>query len=100
MVLHRRDDFLAEGWPREMKAEAERLRSQASQGLSEMARRLFGRDTRETRQATAFATVDIPYGAVRRCISGGTKPPQALDALIARAYYGVIDDAKAGGRRR
>lgn len=100
MLLHRRDDFLAEGWPPEMKAEAERLRAQAAKGLSEMARRLFGRDTDETRQATAFATLDIPYGAVRRCISAGKRPPASLDALIERAYYGVVDDPRlAKGRR-
>jgi AcrR family transcriptional regulator len=99
MLLHRRDDFLADGWPEAMKSEAKRLGDQAAKGISQMARRLFGRDTPATRQSAAFATVDIPYGAVRRSITAGKPPPAALDELIEKAYRGVVGPRKAGGRR-
>lgn len=91
MLLHRREDFLMHGWPPEMKAEAEQLGRQVKDGLSAMTKRLFGRDTAAARRATAFATIDIPFSAVRRYIGEGGSPPPHVDALIERAYMAVID---------
>jgi len=91
MLLHRREDFLMDGWPPEMKAEAERLGRQVKEGLSAMTKRLFERDTASARRATAFATVDIPFSAVRRYVGEGGSPPPHVDALIERAYTAVIE---------
>ncbi|MBB3890618.1 AcrR family transcriptional regulator [Phenylobacterium haematophilum] len=91
MLLHRREDFMLDGWPPEMKAEAERLGRQIKQGLGQMTRRLFDLDTAATRRATAFATIDIPFSAVRRYVGEGGAPPPHVDALIERAYSAVMD---------
>lgn len=91
MLLHRREDFLSDGWPPEMKAEAERLGRQVKETMSEMTRRLFGRDTTAGRRTTAFATIDIPFSAVRRFVGEGGAPPAQIDTLIAHAYHAVID---------
>lgn len=94
MLLHRREDFLSEGWPQEMKAEAERLGRQVKDTLSEMTQRLFGRDTKSARRATAFATIDIPFSAVRRFVSEGGAPPAQVDAMIACAYRAVVEQER------
>lgn len=91
MLLYRREDFLSDGWPVKMKAEAERLGKQVKETLSELTRRLFGRDTIAARRTTTFATIDIPFSAVRRFVGEGGVPPPQIDALIARAYEAVID---------
>jgi AcrR family transcriptional regulator len=99
MLLHRREDFLSEGWPPEMKAEAERLGAQVLECLGLITRRLFGRNTAAARQVTLFATLDLPFSAVRRYVATGESPPKRLDALIETAYTAIISDPSnaAGG---
>jgi AcrR family transcriptional regulator len=48
MLLHRREDFLADGWPAELQAEARRLKQQVDDALNQFARRLFGRASART----------------------------------------------------
>lgn len=100
MLLHRREDFLSEGWPPEMKAEAARLGAQVVECLNLMTRRLFGRNTAAARQVTMFATLDLPFSAVRRYVATGEPPPKQLDALIERAYEAIIDDSSSAKGRR
>lgn len=95
MLLHRREDFLAAGWPRPMAAEAERLGRQVARAVDDLSRRLFGTCNSRTRQVTIFATIDVPFGAVRRHVAAGKRPPPSLDPLIATAYAAVIDAARA-----
>jgi AcrR family transcriptional regulator len=92
MLLHRREDFLSDGWPPEMKAEAARLGAQVVECRGLMTRRLFGRNTEAARQVTTFATLDLPFSAVRRYVGAGEPPPKRLDGLIARAYNAIVDD--------
>lgn len=92
MLLHRREDFVSGEWPAEMKANAEALGRQVKDGLSELTRRLFGRDSVAGRRTTAFATIDIPYSAVRRYVGDRAAPPAQVDALIAKAYHAVVDE--------
>jgi AcrR family transcriptional regulator len=93
MLLHRREDFLSDQWPRPMKAEAQRLGAQVQEGLSAMTRRLFGRNTASTRMVTTLATLDLPFSSVRRYVAAGEPPPVKLDALIAKAYAVIVDGA-------
>jgi AcrR family transcriptional regulator len=91
MLLHRREDFLSDGWPTEMRAEAERLGKQVDGAISDVARRLFGRHTTATRQVATFAVLDLPFSAVRRFVAAGESPPALVDTLIARAYAAIVD---------
>ena len=91
MLLHRREDFLGEGWPPQMQAEAERLGKHIREELSDLTRRLFGRSTPAGRRVTAFAAVDLPFSAVRRFVGEGEPPPRQIDELIAKAYAAVIE---------
>lgn len=96
-LLYRREDFVLEGWPADIRTEAERLRRQVKQGLGEMTRRLFGHDTEAARRSTAFATIDLPYSAVRRYVAEGKSPPPHVDALIERAYAAIMNVERASG---
>jgi AcrR family transcriptional regulator len=95
MLLHRREDFLSQGWPPEMQEEADRLGQQVKHMLAEITRRLFGRNTAAARQVATFAVLDLPFSAVRRFVVAGKPPPLQIDGLIARAYAAVIDGAEA-----
>jgi AcrR family transcriptional regulator len=89
MLLHRREDFLSSEWPAEMQAEARRLKQHLDDTVRALSRRLLG-DSPEALRATAFATIDIPFGAVRRHVMAGEAPPASLDPLIEAAYRAVI----------
>ena len=91
MLLHRREDFLSPGWPPAMKKEAERLGSQIDDGLAQITRRLFGRNTLSARHVATFAVLDVPFSAVRRFVATNQAPPRLIDELIARAYTAVIE---------
>lgn len=93
MLLHRREDFLSDGWPIEMRKEAERLGQQVMQQLSLMTRRLFRANTEALRRVVTFATIDIPYSAVRRYVGSGQPLPSQTETLIIQAYGAVIDGA-------
>jgi AcrR family transcriptional regulator len=90
MLLHRREDFLSESWPAEMRAEAERLNQQVQDSLAQITRRLFGRNSVFARQVATFAVLDLPFSAVRRFVAMGRVPPPAIDDLVTNAYQAVI----------
>lgn len=94
MLLHRREDFLSDGWPPEMQAEAERLGAQAKDELAKITHRLFGSRSTPARQAAAFAVLDIPFAAVRRAVGAGEVPSPEIDRLIATAYAAAVDAAR------
>jgi AcrR family transcriptional regulator len=94
MLLHRREDFLSDNWPAVMAAEAKRLGDQVQLLLSEITRRLTGKDVPSNRQSVTFALLDIPYAAVRRHVAAGKLPPDAVEGLIAKAYEPIMADRK------
>lgn len=91
MLLHRREDFLSDAWPSEMKQEAARLGAQVTELLDRAATRLFGSRSAAAKRATMFAVLDIPFAATHRYVVAAKAPPVELEALIATAYHAVID---------
>lgn len=77
LLLHRRQDVVAD-WPERLGPEAELLERERTDALSDFAARHPGLDP----ETLAFATVDVPYGAVRRHLLAGRRPPEAVDELI------------------
>jgi AcrR family transcriptional regulator len=107
MLLHRREDFLADGWPAELQVEASRLKRQVDDALSQFARRLFRRASVGALRATSFAVLDVAFAAVRRHVAANEPPPPAVDRLIETAYLAVInaerephDGTNPGARHR
>jgi AcrR family transcriptional regulator len=90
MLLYRREEFLSDSWPPEMRDEARQLKQQLSGLLSDATRRLFGEKTPEKFYLTIFATVDIPIAAVRYHVGANKLPPLHVDSLITAAYSALI----------
>jgi AcrR family transcriptional regulator len=55
--------------------------------VAAVARRLGGP---AARQRVVLATVDLPYGAIRRRLLGGKPPPRALDGPLAAAARAAL----------
>ena len=91
MLLHRREDFLSERWPPDMKKEATRLGEQVRTLLADCSQRLFGSSTKASRLKTSFAIVDVPFAAVRRYVGANEIPPPEVDLLIATAVTAILD---------
>jgi AcrR family transcriptional regulator len=98
LLLHRREDFLSEGWPAEMRMEAERLGLQVRDALDHITRRLFGRLGLAGRRTASFAVLDVSFAAVRRYVVANEVPPAQVDELVRAAYKAVIPRATRGTR--
>ena len=46
-------------------------------------------------ERAVLATVDLPYGAIRRRLLGGKPPPHALDGPVAAAARAILEGAPA-----
>jgi AcrR family transcriptional regulator len=70
--------------------ELERLNRPIEKAIGELAERIFGARTPAARQLTVLAVIDLPYGAVRRLLIAGTKPPVELRAPLERAVRAAL----------
>jgi len=84
LLLHRRRD-LAAAWPAELAGPLDALNARTADTLTAFARRR-GVD----RERVVFATVDVPYGAVRRHLLDHRAPPPEADELIITACRAVL----------
>jgi AcrR family transcriptional regulator len=100
MLLHRREDFMSDGWPKPMQEEAARLGQQVRDVMNQFTSRLFNANTKAARVATRFAILDIPFAAVRRYVGANEVPPLEIDRLIATAVNAILDQHAAGARKR
>ncbi|MGP3963511.1 TetR/AcrR family transcriptional regulator [Nonomuraea sp. 3N208] len=85
LLLHRRQE-LATRWPAELGANLDTLNAQVSDALNSFIARHPGVD----RERLTFATVDVPYGAVRRYLLERRPPPPLVDELITSACHAVL----------
>jgi AcrR family transcriptional regulator len=95
LILHRRDDFLAGGWPTAIAARAAALKQRADGGLRNYCRRLLGRADAASLRAVRYAVVDLPLAAVAPHLRAGEALPAGLDALIHAACTAVLTAAGA-----
>ena len=100
MLLYRREDFLSDGWPAQMKSESKRLAAQVEEGLETFTRRLFGRSSVDARQTATLAVLDLPMAGVRRFVASNEVPPRSLDASLKRAYAAIIDEHRRPAARK
>jgi AcrR family transcriptional regulator len=105
MLLHRREDFLSDDWPRDMRDEAVRLKTQVDEALREIARRLLGSAAAEPLRLATFAILDVPFAATHRHVAANEPPPACVDSLIERTYRSLVNpqelrSARKAGRSR
>lgn len=82
--VRRIDLFPADG-------EAEALNAPIAAAIRDLARALCGRATSGAIEAVAFASLNLPQGAVRRYLVAGERPPRSLTPLLTAAINGVLD---------
>ena len=91
LLLHRRDDLLADGWPDVVRERAAAVAEQFDDALRDYTRRRLGSLSQDAQRRAAFAVVDIPFAAVRRHLAAGEAPPPMLDDLVVRAHDAVLE---------
>ena len=67
------------------------LNRPVERAVVQMAKRLYGKRTRQAIDRTMLAVFDLPYGATRRHLVGGTKLPASLRHDLETAVRAVID---------
>lgn len=58
--------------------------------MRELARRLYGRASRDALDAILLAVIDLPYGAARAHAEAGTVPPAARRERLAAAVEAAL----------
>ena len=95
LVSLRREDLIQMPLPAEVASELAELNRPIEKAIGDLARRLFGRVSKERVEQTALAVFDLPYGALRRHLVSGKRPPAALRLPLARAVRAALDDEPA-----
>lgn len=90
LLLHRREDFMAGGWPEPLARRARQLRTRADQGLRDFARRLLGRTDADAIGALSYALAGAPLAAVLPFLRAGKSPPRMVDTLVRATYAAVL----------
>jgi AcrR family transcriptional regulator len=92
----RREDLVESIASPRLKTELQELNRPLEAAFVELARRLFGRATRASVEATVCAVADIPQGAIRRHLVAGSGLPRRLRAQLDAAVRAAL--AAAGAR--
>jgi AcrR family transcriptional regulator len=92
LVSLRREDLTQLPLPAAVAAELAELNGPIEDAMRTLARRLFGRGGREQVEQVALAVFDLPYGALRRHLVSGTRPPAAGRSHLARAVRAALED--------
>lgn len=95
MLLHRREDFAADRWPRSYQRRAAALAAQAGESLQRYAARLLGRGGVHELRLVRFALVDLPTAALKRDIEAGAFPAQSVEALLLDSCTHALRRARA-----
>ncbi len=89
----RREDLIASVDSSELRRALDEINRPLQAALSELARRLFGRRTARSVEATVCAVVDLPIGATRRHLIAGSPIPSTLRGQLAAAVRASLVEA-------
>jgi AcrR family transcriptional regulator len=91
----RREDLVETIASPRLRTELEGLNRPLEVAFVELARRLFGRATRASVEATVCAVADLPQGAIRRHLVAGSALPRGLRAQLDAAVRAALAAAGA-----
>lgn len=103
LLLHRRQDFVAGGWPAGLARRASALEPQIGTALRDFALRAGCGSGGETMARLRYALLDAPLGALKPCVQSGRPVPPVVDALAvetARAVLAPLRKPGPEGNRR
>lgn len=90
LVCFRREDLVRDISSPAVLADLEDLNRPLERALTALTARLYRTVTRNRIERTVLATIDIPYGAVRRHLIAGTPLPSAVRTHIETATRAVL----------
>ncbi|MEJ7734391.1 MAG: hypothetical protein WKG00_34990 [Polyangiaceae bacterium] len=89
LLLHRHRDLVRHA-PPELARRLEAQRTASMRVFRALVRRHFGRATSRNMAVAWFAVVDVPYGAVRRALLAGKRPPALVDTLVEQTCRALL----------
>ena len=90
LVSFRREDLLHDSRsPRLVRALGD-LNHPLAEAVSDLARRFFGRATRDAVEQMTLAVIDLPFGAIRRHLIAGAEFPAALREQLRAAVRAAL----------
>jgi len=90
LLLHRREDFLDDKWPEELKMRAENLGRQLVATQRSFCENMFGRADTRTLAIASYALMRAPLAAVRPYIEQNQKPSPFVDELILQTLRATL----------
>ena len=95
----RREDLVGDVSDPALVVELQKVNDQLRAAVTSLARRLYGRATRDAIERTTCGVIDLPQGAIRRHLIAGTEIPAAvrsqLVAAIPAALGGRLDTSES-----
>jgi AcrR family transcriptional regulator len=88
----RREDLVGEVSDPALVVALQEVNERLRKALTALARRLYGRATRNTVERTTFAVVDLPMGAIRRHLVGGVAVPGNVRPQLTAAIRAALRD--------
>jgi len=88
----RREDLVGTVVDASLISDLKRVNDELQAALTTLARRFYGRATRDAVQRTTFAVVDLPQGAIRRHLVSGTSVPNNVRPQLAAAIRAALTD--------
>jgi AcrR family transcriptional regulator len=96
LLLHRREDFASERWPRGHRLRAQTLASTAGERLGRYAARLLGRSGAGELRIVRFILVDLPTAALKRDIDTGAPTSKTFEAFLMQSCRDALQRARTG----
>ena len=93
LAAMRREDLVGEVYDPAVVADLQRVNDELGAAVKSLARRLYGRATRDAIERTTCAVIDLPHGAIRRHLVAGVDIPRAVRSQLVAAIPAAL-----GGR--
>ena len=90
----RREDLVGEVTDPELASALHDVNRELREAVTALARRLYGRATRDAIERTTCAVIDLPQGAIRRHLVQGVPVPRNVRPQIAAAIRAALLDPK------
>ena len=88
----RREDLVGEVTDPELTSALQQVNRELHEAVTALARRLYGRATRDAIERTTCAVIDLPQGAIRRHLVQGVPVPRNVRPQIAAAIRAALLD--------
>lgn len=93
----RREDLVGEVTDPDLVSALQQVNRELYEAVKALARRLYGRATRDAMERTTCAVIDLPQGAIRRHLVQGVPVPRSVRPQLAAAIRAALLDPEKKG---